>query len=722
MNYPKLNEIPTTRDLLDKFKGYNHNLRIGEGEFYDMQNLTGDDYPILSPRKKRGAAITTTNANGMCSNTKFCYVDGQDIILRDKDGHEEVYDLMLTGDKKELISMGANIIIMPDQKYINTISPAVRGALLEGIHQLPLSIGGNSAKPKVIMTLVMQDAQLGKLRTVISQNQGNKIIVEPESFNYMSGKSPDAYYNSNLPEGVDASEILLIDKDDLWYVPKAWARSTFENSNGGYDQFVVYGKLFGAGGSYSNQEVRKAPLRYFGWRTKSENNRFYMYPIEGEYVRNLHINIALMFVDGDDSYFDEVAKNIEGKKIPRIEGTPFGDLTFFSTAKQPYASTVVDLETTDVEGGIERKAIILPYDDSSHAPELLESLMGNPATRSTYKYTEFDTPITIVTEDATDSKMPKMDYIIESGNRLWGCRYGTNNNGDFVNEIYASALGDFKDWVTVDGISTDSYSASVGTSGAFTGAINYGGKPIFFKEDCMHRVFGDYPSNYQVQTIMCKGVQDGCNKSLAIVNDVLYYKSRSGICAFDGSLPVEISAEFGDKQYSNAVGGTIGNKYYVSMKDIETDDYVLFVYDTIKRMWYKEDNTEVTQFCNHKGELYYIDRADRYIHTIKGTGVVETQPINWGAETGILGATTPDDKYVTKIDIRMSVAKGAKVSLHIEYDSMGEWERLMEIEGLTLNTFTIPVRPRRCDHFRLKFEGEGDAKIFSISKTLEETE
>ena len=103
-------------------------------------------------------------------------------------------------------------------------------------------------------------------------------------------------------------------------------------------------------------------------------------------------------------------------------------------------------------------------------------------------------------------------------------------------------------------------------------------------------------------------------------------------------------------------------------------------------------------------------------------GVVETQPIKWGAETGILGATTPDDKYVTKIDIRMSVAKGSKVSLHIEYDSMGEWERLMEIEGLTLTTFTIPVIPRRCDHFRLKFEGEGDAKIFSISKTLEETE
>ena len=54
MLYPKMAEIPTSRDILDKFKGYNHNLRIGDGEFYDMKNLTGDYYSDLSPRKKRG--------------------------------------------------------------------------------------------------------------------------------------------------------------------------------------------------------------------------------------------------------------------------------------------------------------------------------------------------------------------------------------------------------------------------------------------------------------------------------------------------------------------------------------------------------------------------------------------------------------------------------------------------------------------------------------------
>jgi hypothetical protein len=224
--------------------------------------------------------------------------------------------------------------------------------------------------------------------------------------------------------------------------------------------------------------------------------------------------------------------------------------------------------------------------------------------------------------------------------------------------------------------------------------------------------------------IPCKGVQEGCSKSLAIVNDVLYYKSRTGICAYDGSLPVEISSNFGDKQYTDAVGGAIGNKYYISMKDVETGEHEMFVYDTVKRLWHKEDNTQAKQFCNHQGNLYYIDHGDNRIHVVKGTGdgVTPEESVKWSAETGILGATTPDNKYVSRIDLRMSVAKGSSVAVHIQYDSMGDWERLMEINGLTLTTFTIPVIPRRCDHFRLKFEGEGDAKIFSISKTLEETE
>lgn len=316
--------------------------------------------------------------------------------------------------------------------------------------------------------------------------------------------------------------------------------------------------------------------------------------------------------------------------------------------------------------------------------------------------------------------MPDMDFIIESGNRLWGCYYGKNDKGEFVNEIYASKLGDFKNWNCFAGVSTDSYAATVGTDGLFTGAISYMGYPLFFKENCMHKVYGNYPANYQIQTTPCTGVQSGSSKSLAIVNEVLYYKSRSSVCAYDGTFPTEISTELGDVYYSNAVAGGLKNKYYISMLD-ENKEYQLFVYDTKKRMWHKEDNVHATEFCSHNGELYYIDAEDQKIKTVVGSGEkTDTAKVNWMAETGIMGMSNPDKKYISRIDVRMSLKFGSRVMFFIDYDSAGSWEHIYTMDGVDTRSFTIPIKPKRCDHFRLRIEGVGDAKIYSICKTIEQ--
>jgi hypothetical protein len=324
-----------------------------------------------------------------------------------------------------------------------------------------------------------------------------------------------------------------------------------------------------------------------------------------------------------------------------------------------------------------------------------------------------DKPITIT------RKMPYMDFIIESGNRLWGCRYGKNANEEIVNEIYASKLGDFKNWNCFMRISTDSYVAPVGTDGQFTGAITHLGYPLFFKENCVHKVYGNYPANYQIQTTACRGVQKGCEKSLAIVNEVLYYKARSAVCAYDGSLPVEMSSALGEMSYHNAVAGSLGNKYYISMSDAN-EEYHLFVYDTLKGMWHREDDTQATEFCNCRGDLYYIDYADNQIKTVRGTGITDPSQIKWEAVTGIIGTDSPDKKYISRMDVRMSLDVGARVAFYAEYDSSGEWEYLFTMDGVKLRNFAVPIRPQRCDHMRLKIIGTGDAKIYSICKTIEQ--
>ena len=584
--YPTLSELNTSREWLDVFGGYNHNLRIGEGEFYEMTNMSSDNYPILSPRPKRGTYATPAKPQGMVAKDALCYIDGSDFII-----NEYKIDMGLsteTDDEgkvipKTLISMGAYVIIMPDKKYINTADLTDFGDIEAAV----------TTSGQVSFELCKVDGSA--YENTVKQATEPKITEEMEA---------------------DPSKI------PLWLDTSSKPHSLKQ---------------------YSTSSAM--------WST----------------IATTYIKITATGI---------------GKPFEVNDGVTISGVT---------AEALADLNAS---------IIILDKGDNYI---VVTGIIDEVTTQTT--------PIKV------ERKMPEMDFIVESGNRLWGCRYGPQGD-EIVNEIYASKLSDFKNWRCYQGISTDSYAVTVGTDGQFTGAITFLGYPIFFKENCMHKVYGDYPSNFRVQTTACRGVQKGCGKSLAIVNEVLYYKARSGICACDGSLPIEISSALGDMVYNKAVAGYLGNKYYVSMCDVN-GGYHLFVYDTLKRMWHREDSTEAIDFCNCRGDLYYIDWADTQIKSVRGAGVPETKAIHWEAVTGVIGTDSPDKKYISRLDVRMLLAVGAKVSFFAEYDSSGEWEFLFNMDGIKLQSFAVPIRPKRCDHLRLRIVGEGDAKIYSICKTIE---
>ena len=582
MKLSMLQELPTTRQMIDVFGGYNHNLRIGEGEFYDMKNLSSDDYPVLSPRRKRGSYATPEKPSGLLAKDALCYVDGKNIVINDYP-----IDMGLLTDAafcpKTLVSMGAYIIIMPDKKYINTTDYSDRGAI-EATY-------ANAGGKYVHFELCNKDGIAYEMA-----------IAAPE-------------YTLAVKDGV-----LWIDTSDTTPVLKQYSEVNAE--------WI----------SIANTYIR---IRF------EQSSAIPFQVGDGIVISGIDRVDELIALNNKEMVIQAVGKNYI------------------------------------VVAGI----VISGYTLSSD--------------------------ITIT------RKMPEMDFIIESENRLWGCRYGLDIQGNFVNEIYASKLGDFKNWNVFDGISTDSYVASLGTDGQFTGATTHLGYPIFFKENCMHKVYGNYPANYQIQTIHGRGVQKGCDKSLAIVNEVLYYKSRSAICAYDGSLPMEISKALGDEVYSNAVAGSLGNKYYISMSD-ESGGWHLFVYDTLRGLWHREDETRVVDFCNCRGDLYFIDHADNQIKTVRGTGVLETSQIDWEATTGTIGTASPDKKYISRLDIRMLLTVGTRVYIYIEYDSSGKWEHVFTMTGTKLQSFPVSIRPHRCDHMRLRIVGKGEAKIFSICKTIEQ--
>ena len=97
----------------------------------------------------------------------------------------------------------------------------------------------------------------------------------------------------------------------------------------------------------------------------------------------------------------------------------------------------------------------------------------------------------------------------------------------------------------------------------------------------------------------------------------------------------------------------------------------------------------------------------------------QEQPFEWFVETGVIAGETMDNKYISKVQIRASVDKDSKVSMYIEYDDNGKWEKKFELKPTINKSFTVPIIPRRCDHFKLKIKGVGDCKIFSIAKVTE---
>lgn len=615
MKFPILTELPTSREVVEVFKGYNHNLRIGDGEFYDMTNLSSDNYPVLSPRAQRGVYLGEKKPQGMVAKDALCYVSDGKFYINGESIDDSKMALGVRCDtcpnsdtcskyksdnyrttfcEKSLISMGAYVIIMPDKKYINTADLN----------------------------------EYGPIEAMVEVGDVEFSLCKVDGAAYENVETSDTAPNTRDDDGEFLADI------PMWL----------------------------------DTSVTPNVLKVFSTSTSAWSS------VATTYIKIYATGIGLPFEVND------------GVTISGVEDKDLQDLN---------ASMVIWAK------------------DDSEADDGTKTSNWIVVTGILNKVTPQTKPIKVA------RAMPNMDFIIESENRLWGCRYGVALNGEVVNEIYASKLGDFKNWNCFAGISTDSYAATVGTDGQFTGAITHLGYPLFFKENYMHKVYGNYPANYQIQSTACRGVQKDCERSLAIVNEVLYYKARSGVCSYDGSLPVEVSSALGEMTYHNAVAGSLGNKYYISMSDAN-GEYHLFVYDTLKGMWHREDDTEAVAFCNCRGDLYYIDHADNNIKTVRGTGARETDPIKWEAVTGIIGTNSPDKKYISRMDVRMSLAVGARVSFFAEYDSSGEWEYLFTMDGVKLRTFAAPIRPKRCDHLRLKIIGCGEAKIYSICKTTEQ--
>lgn len=333
---------------------------------------------------------------------------------------------------------------------------------------------------------------------------------------------------------------------------------------------------------------------------------------------------------------------------------------------------------------------------------------------------------TVVSPISLTSSTPKMDYICASGNRLWGCRYG-----DDLNEIYASALGDASVWGLFEDTSMDSYIASIGEDGKWTGCIEYNGHPMFFKENMIYTIYGMYPAQYQISKQEGLGMKD--NGAACVFNNVLYYGSHEGVCAYTGSVPRVISQDCGVIDL-RAIAGAGHILYAVDGKE----GYV-YTYDTDYRLWHCEgDQYGAVYYAYAYKDLVYFNADGDIMTTEIGHGEVD-----WYAITPKLNLKTPDSSYLAEIQIRTEFMGSASLKVYVSYDegsydgghdvtsggntwrdvSRYTWSDVASMTWQELQAnkngvfpYVVHLRLKRASTCRIKLVGTGDVRIITLTK------
>lgn len=364
--------------------------------------------------------------------------------------------------------------------------------------------------------------------------------------------------------------------------------------------------------------------------------------------------------------------------------------------------------------------------------------------------------------------VPAMDYVCEMGNRLWGCRYGLNNDGVFVNEIYASALGDPTNWQKFLGTSADSYIMSVGSSGKFTGIVNHLGYVMAFKEDIIHKVYGTRPSNFQLLDTKARGIAEGSERSACIIDETLYFMTPYDVVGMRAGLPTSVSEKINDLDLRLGVGGEYRRRYYLCCQtpraEFETTKKHLFVFDPETGNWYREDARDVKYMAKCDNKLYMLmemkpedERWDEAqdkpiprfgLFVVEDDGVevydgltpyVENKDnIKWRYDSGLIGLRLPDHKYVSNIQIRLDALEGANVVVDVRFDNQDRdseragvapgwgngWHRSYRYDDMkNRQNIRVPIRtPPRCDTMQISIHGQGKVRLYSVVKTIEVSE
>lgn len=624
----------TRRSFLRVFGGYHHRPVIDAGEWYDMENLTSDAYPLLCVRPARQTGVTLDGSALTDCIALHERSDHPVVLCKDGSilcGGHTLAGLLVTENgsvpasllPKQVVSMGARCIVFPDKVWFD----AVR-------------LGNGDA--------MTAEEDYGSLDCETRVRKG-----EP------------GYLNADL------LTFTSVYSTGTGYTPYAAGTVTYADTP----------------------------------PEEPENGALWCDTTSLRQARMMAYDAAQsVWIETQDTYVRLTAADAQGQTLSIGAGFSAGDGIELSGLN---GANVIAGETDPVRSHIHNLNGHWTVEACSETWLVLRTAIGAAAV-STHN-ASIDKDIVFA------RRAPDMDFAVSCGNRLWGCRYGVEN-AERINEIYACKLGDFKNWQSYQGIATDSYAASRGAEGEFTGAAVLGDTPLFFREHSFEKVYPDANGAHQIVTVNYPGIGRGSSRSAKVLGSTLFYLGTDGVYAYAGSVPQNISYRLGDGRLTDGAAGVLGEKYYLSAVD-EDGKPQLFVFDTRRGLWHREDSTRFLFAACFEGALYITD-GQQSVQKIGGTQ--SRKGVRWMAESGLIGLELPEQKRIARLILRLQPDLGADVRVLVEYDSSGVWHEKCRLHGSSLHTASLPIVPVRCDHLRLKLEGIGGMRLYSIAYHTEQ--
>lgn len=319
----------------------------------------------------------------------------------------------------------------------------------------------------------------------------------------------------------------------------------------------------------------------------------------------------------------------------------------------------------------------------------------------------FENVDTIWLTVAIKLKSPRIHYATSFNNRI----YGLDNTGEY---LYISWLGDAIRFYS-DGTASGGCVVPVADKKKWTGIATVNSQVVCFKENTMHIVAGNMPSNFQISNVIDIGCIDG--KSIAVHANRMYWLAYDGFYMYDGSYPVLISRKL-KGEFTQCNGVCIGERYYASCFDGEK--HRLLVYDTAYNLWHEIDNPGYIQLSEHNHKLiaYRLDKNENGGESL----IADVQLDNvapdteWYFETGDINFGFIGEKTISDVWLRAEMQEGSTVTVEV-VAATGARDYTVTAsptQAGKLTAFRLPIMINPDDSFRINVSGKGQVTIYDI--------